>query len=59
MSNTNAQGSDYADAVRGVLERAAEVEQAQGQVVDARESWLTRPPVVGGHHTRLFGRGRL
>ena len=39
-------GSDYLDAVRGVMERAAEVEDAKGSVVEAKTPILARRPVV-------------
>jgi len=39
-------GSDYADAMRGVLERAAEVDGAHGITASTKGPLLSRPPVV-------------
>ena len=40
--------SDYADAISGVLERAAEIEGAKGAAIEAKTPILARPPVVVG-----------
>ncbi|MFQ5535975.1 MAG: hypothetical protein ACE5GJ_00865 [Gemmatimonadota bacterium] len=50
MQNPNAEsagsGDDYAREIRAVLERASELEQAQGHSVTLRKPVLSRPPVV-------------
>jgi hypothetical protein len=46
MNEPNSSGSEYADAVRGVLERAAEIEGAAAEHATPSEPFLHRTPIV-------------
>ena len=46
MADPTSSGSEYADAVRDVLERVAQVDAAEGRIVPVKQSVLTKPPVM-------------